>query len=83
LTNRKIKTSQSIENKIPVINFNWLVDVPDTGRESFIGLVLFGGLVGIWIDVIAFCGIVAGKFGSCTLAWSTNVTWLDRKKIRF
>jgi hypothetical protein len=58
--------------ELPVINFNWLIDVPDTGRETIVGPILFVELVGILTDIIGFWE----KSGSYTFSWSIKVTWL-------
>ncbi len=47
--------------------------------EITLGTVLFEGLVEIFIGIIDSFEISEEKPGSCTFAWSTNVTWLKQK----
>ncbi len=61
-------------------NFNWFNDVLETGRERNVDSIRFGGLVETLTNVLNSMGILKGKVGSCTLAWSTNETWLKSKK---
>jgi hypothetical protein len=69
---------------LPVIDFNWLAGVPDTGREIvFDGftfrVTVLEGSTGTETDVVGFLEVFEGKTGSCTLAWSINVPWLNQQ----
>ncbi len=67
-------------SELPVINFNWVTDVPDTVREVTVDPILLEETFVILPNVIDGWGIFEGKPGSCTFAWSTKVTWLNQKE---